>query len=151
MLKPSTAGPASSKRAGEWTTFSRAVLLSRIAVSTRRSTYVRKSFAIWTRRPSRRRSKRATSRVFSEETLAVITLNMRAALTAVEEFVHRAFPYRLDGNRSYARQEFALASNGTWHTGEDTFSPVPQPHLGQGLTEPLLGLPLFQSKPKAAE
>jgi hypothetical protein len=76
-----------------------------------------------------------------EEAPAVITLNMRAAAASVNEFVARAFPYRQEPNQLYARTEFSLAACEEDFTAEDAFPVAPNPMLGRGALEPLLGLP----------
>ncbi len=76
-----------------------------------------------------------------EEAPAVITLNMRAASSCMNEFILRAYPFRLDPNRGYSRIQFSLAAGDEDHFSEDHFEIRPNPILGQGATEPLLGLP----------
>ncbi|WP_027168940.1 ThiF family adenylyltransferase [Mesorhizobium sp. WSM3224] len=74
------------------------------------------------------------------EAPSVIALNMRAASAAMLEFIARAFPYRHEANKLYARTLFALADGEQEYLPESVFenSGVPP---GGGLTEPLLGLP----------
>ena len=71
----------------------------------------------------------------------MITLNMRAASSCMNEFILRAYPFRLDPNRGYSRIQFSLAAGDEDHFNEDYFEIRPNPILGQGATEPLLGLP----------
>jgi hypothetical protein len=78
-----------------------------------------------------------------EEAPAVITLNMRAASACVNEFIARAYPFRLDPNRLYARTTFSLAACEEEYTAEDGFTTYPLAVLGRGAREPLLGLPMF--------
>jgi hypothetical protein len=85
-----------------------------------------------------------------EEAPAVITLNMRAASACVNEFIARAYPFRLDPNRRYARTEFSLAACEEEYTAEDTFQVSPTPLLARGDIEPLLGLPALKRARKAA-
>jgi hypothetical protein len=85
-----------------------------------------------------------------EEAPAVITLNMRAASACVNEFIARAFPFRLDPNRHYARTEFSLAAGEEEYTTEDAFAVAPNPLLARGNSEPLLGLPALRRPRKAA-
>lgn len=85
----------------------------------------------------------------NEEAPAVISLNMRAASAAVMEFIARAYPFRLDPNGRYARCSFSLAACDEEHEAEDAFPKAPNPILGRGGKEPLLGLPLL--KPAIAE
>ncbi len=76
-----------------------------------------------------------------EEAPAVISLNMRAAAACMNEFILRAYPFRLDPNRNYARTQFSLAAGDEDFFSEDAFEISPNPLLGCGAREPLLGLP----------
>lgn len=76
-----------------------------------------------------------------EEAPSVIALNMRAASAAMLECVARLFPFRHDGNARYARTLFALADGDEETMSEAHFDRAPNPLLGRGATEPLLGLP----------
>ena len=80
-----------------------------------------------------------------EEAPAVITLNMRAASACVNEFISRAFPFRLESNRLYARTQFSLAAGEEEHFSEDVFTCMPNQLLARGDTEPLLGLPALRT------
>lgn len=80
-----------------------------------------------------------------EEAPAVITLNMRAASACVNEFISRAFPFRLESNRLYARTQFSLAACEEEHFSEDIFKRAPNQLLARGAAEPLLGLPAFKA------
>jgi hypothetical protein len=82
-------------------------------------------------------------RGLAEEAPAVITLNMRAASACMNEFIARAFPYRQEPNRLYARTEFSLAACEEDFTPEDAFERADNPMLARGALEPLLGLPLL--------
>ena len=79
-----------------------------------------------------------------DEAPAVITLNMRAASACVNEFISRAYPYRLESNRLYARTQFSLAACEEEHFSEDIFKRTPNPRLARGNTDPLLGLPALK-------
>lgn len=79
-----------------------------------------------------------------EEAPAVITLNMRAASACVNEFISRAFPFRLESNRLYARTQFSLAACEEEYFAEDAFKRTPNHILAQGNAEPLLGMPMFK-------
>lgn len=79
-----------------------------------------------------------------EEAPAVITLNMRAASSCVNEFVARACPFRLESNRLYARSQFTLAACEEEYSAEDDFTCAPNPLLARGDVEPLLGLPALK-------
>jgi hypothetical protein len=78
-----------------------------------------------------------------EEAPAVITLNMRAAAAAMNEFIARGYPYRLDNNAKYARTVFSLAAGEEDYFDSASFANSPSPNLGRGVTEPLLGLPIL--------
>lgn len=80
-----------------------------------------------------------------EEAPAVITLNMRAAAACVNEFIARAFPFRLESNRIYARTQFSLAACEEEYVAEDVFTRAPNLLLAQGDAEPLLGLPTLKA------
>lgn len=80
-----------------------------------------------------------------EEAPAVITLNMRAASACVNEFISRAFPFRLESNRLYARTQFSLAACEEEHFSEDVFKRGQNKLLALGDAEPLLGLPALKS------
>lgn len=86
----------------------------------------------------------------TEQAPAVISLNMRAASATVMEFIARAFPFRHASNRGYARTIFMLAGGEEEHFGEDHFTAKGAPPLCTGLQEPLLGLPAFALRRKAA-
>ncbi len=80
-----------------------------------------------------------------EEAPAVITLNMRAAAACVNEFIARAFPFRLESNRLYARTQFSLAACEEEYFAEDFFTCTPNLLLARGDAEPLLGLPMLKA------
>jgi hypothetical protein len=80
-----------------------------------------------------------------EEAPAVITLNMRAASACVNEFIARAYPFRLESNRLYARTSFSLAACEEEYVAEDAFAAAPNPLLARGDLEPLLGLPSLKA------
>ncbi|MDV4160577.1 ThiF family adenylyltransferase [Rhizobium leguminosarum] len=85
-----------------------------------------------------------------DEAPSVITLNMRAAAALVNEFIARAYPYRQEPNRNYARTEFSLAACDEEHYSEDEFARYENHLLGRGSAEPLLGLPQFRLPRKDA-
>lgn len=78
-----------------------------------------------------------------EQAPSVITLNMRAASACVNEFIARAYPFRLEPNQQYARTEFSLADCREEYQAEAEFTSAANPILGRGDTEPLLGLPIL--------
>ena len=86
----------------------------------------------------------------AEQAPAVISLNMRAASATVMEFIARAFPFRHNSNRDYARTIFMLADGEEEHFGEDSFRSNEALPLCTGLHEPLLGLPVLAPRRKAA-
>ncbi len=81
----------------------------------------------------------------AEEAPAVITLNMRAAAACANEFIARAYPFRLEPNRLYARTQFSLAACEEEYFAEDAFTAARNPILGRGGLEPLLGLPSLKA------
>lgn len=85
-----------------------------------------------------------------DEAPGVITLNMRAASACVNEFIARAYPYRFDPNRRYARTMFSLAACEEDYTAEDAFPVGPNSLVARGDTEPLLGLPSLKRPRKVA-
>lgn len=78
-----------------------------------------------------------------EEAPAVISLNMRAASAAMNEFILRAYPFRLEPNREFARTMFSLAGGDEDHFSEDAYAPASTKLLGRGGKEPLLNLPIL--------
>lgn len=86
----------------------------------------------------------------AEEAPAVITLNMRGAAAAVNEFIARAYPFRLDANEKYARTEFSLAACEEEYSAETSFARQENTLLARGDLEPLLGLPALKRPRKAA-
>ncbi|WP_141340093.1 ThiF family adenylyltransferase [Bradyrhizobium sp. USDA 3458] len=86
----------------------------------------------------------------AEEAPSVITLNMRAAAACMNEFVARAYPFRLDPNENYARTMFSLAACDEDFFAESTFAAAPNPVFARGDQEPLLGLPILGRHRKEA-
>ncbi len=89
-------------------------------------------------------------RGMSEQAPSVITLNMRVAAAGVNEFIARAYPYRLDHNRRYARTVFSLAACEEDYVCEDNFARASNPIVARGDQEPLLGLPALTTPRRAA-
>ena len=85
-----------------------------------------------------------------EEAPSVISLNMRAAAAAVNEFIARAYPFRHEPNRIYARTSFSLAACEEDYTAEDDFHSESNDMVARGCLEPLLGLPLFSAPRRTA-
>jgi proteasome lid subunit RPN8/RPN11 len=75
------------------------------------------------------------------EAPGVIALNMRAASSAVLEYVARAFPFRHEPNEEYARVMFSLAEMEEEAFAEGHFDAAMSLVLGAGAKEPPLGLP----------
>ncbi len=82
-----------------------------------------------------------------EQAPSVIALNMRAASACVMEFIARAYPFRHDPNRNFARTRFMLAEGIEEVTSETEFQHKSSPFLAQGSCEPLLGLPILGEVP----
>jgi hypothetical protein len=78
-----------------------------------------------------------------QEAPAVIALNMRAASTAVLEYIARAFPFRHEPNRNYARTLFSVAAAEEEYYAEGEFKANNKDMLGVGARDPLLGLPML--------
>jgi hypothetical protein len=75
---------------------------------------------------------------------------MRAASALMNEFIARAYPFRLDPNQKYARTEFRLASCEEEFVAEEEFPCAANPILARGAQEPLLGLPMLGRRRKEA-
>ena len=84
-----------------------------------------------------------------EQAPSVITLNMRAAAAVMNEFVARAYPFRLEPNHLYARTIFSLAACEEEYFPSSAFPREPDQSLARGDLEPLLGLPILKA-PKVA-
>ncbi len=76
-----------------------------------------------------------------EEAPSVMALNMRAASDAVLEWIERQYPYRIDGSEGFARTTFSHAAGEVEFFSEGDFECGPTYDLGNGLIEPLLGIP----------
>ncbi|MDM9652473.1 ThiF family adenylyltransferase [Pseudomonas wenzhouensis] len=77
----------------------------------------------------------------NEQAPAVITVNMQAASLCVQELIARLYPYRLDGNKNFARTKFGLIDGEFEYLAETEFSRTQRYNWAIGLQEPLLGLP----------
>ena len=73
----------------------------------------------------------------------VISINMKAASTAVLEMVARLCPFRHDGNADFARTILRMAEGEEEHFGESTFASEPHHLLARGDKEPLLNIPVL--------
>lgn len=71
---------------------------------------------------------------------SVISLNMRAGSTVLNEFIARCYPFRLESNRRYARTIFYLAACEEEYFAEDNFQASTSPVFARGAEEPLLGI-----------
>ena len=78
-----------------------------------------------------------------EQAPSVISLNMRAAADLVMEFMARAYPFRHDSNKRYARRQLSIAAGEEEFFSENEFPKNPNPMLARGGLEPLLGLPVL--------
>lgn len=81
-----------------------------------------------------------------EEAPSVLSLNMRTASAAVMEFVARAYPFRQEPNRNFARTIFDLAAGEEERLCEDEFVARDNPLRGSGARAPLLGLPVLNER-----
>ncbi len=80
-----------------------------------------------------------------EEAPAVIAVNMKAASAVVLELLARAYPFRLDGNRLFARTVFCVAGGEEDQEAEDTWKHRDCTFAGTGLSSsPLFGLPILE-------
>jgi hypothetical protein len=85
-----------------------------------------------------------------EEAPSVITLNMQAASACANEYIARAYPYRIDPNEQFARTVMSLAAGEVEHYAESSFTAQPNPILALGSQEPLLRLPALSAARQAA-
>ena len=70
--------------------------------------------------------------------------NMRAASALMNEFIARAYPYRQEPNRNYARVAFSLAACDEDHHSEDDFARKENDLLGRGTASRCLACPCFE-------
>jgi hypothetical protein len=80
-----------------------------------------------------------------EEAPSVITLNMRAGAAAVNEFIARAYPFRIHANEQFARTIFSLKACEEDYVAERDFIATRTHVIARGDLEPLLGIPALQS------
>lgn len=76
-----------------------------------------------------------------EERPAVISINSQIASYAVNEFLARLHPYRLDGNADSAVVRVSFMQGMTYREQDVTSSGMFERCLGRGDAEPLLGMP----------
>lgn len=86
----------------------------------------------------------------AKKSLSVDYAEHEGASALVNEFVARAYPYRQEPNRNYARIAFSIAACDEDHHSEDDFERKENALLGRGAAEPLVGLPLFRKPRKDA-
>ncbi len=72
---------------------------------------------------------------------AVISVNMQLASMAVNEFLARLHPYRLDPNAEFAIHRVSLAQGVTYREADPTPCRVLARHAGRGDVRPLLDMP----------
>lgn len=77
----------------------------------------------------------------NEDRPAVIQLNTFIASLAINEFLARVHPYRLDPNEDFAIQRVSLSHGIFEHEGDGAPCAILSRHLGRGDTQPLLDLP----------
>ncbi len=85
-----------------------------------------------------------------EDRPAVISLNMQIASTAVNEFMARLHPYRLDDNSRFASTRLGLSQAEVYHEVDGEPCPLLAPKAGRGDMRPLLGLPELSERRPAA-
>jgi ThiF family/Prokaryotic homologs of the JAB domain len=79
------------------------------------------------------------------EAPSVITVNMRAGAAAVNEFIARAYPFRIEANDRFARTVFSLKASEEDYTSESEFPSTDIGMFARGQQEPLLGLPALRA------
>jgi molybdopterin/thiamine biosynthesis adenylyltransferase len=89
--------------------------------------------------------------VDDEETPAVISVNALVASLAVNEFLARLHPYRIDPNGASARWQVSLEGGVFAAAPEGPPCPLLAPKAGRGDLDPLLDLPMLsEMRPEAA-
>jgi hypothetical protein len=77
----------------------------------------------------------------NEDRPAVISINMHMASTAVNEFLARIHPYRLDANADFAIVRTSFIQGTNYPEAEGIASGTFFPHIGKGDVRPLLSMP----------
>lgn len=77
----------------------------------------------------------------AEDRPAVISINMQMASSAVNEFLARLHPYRLDGNEDFAVVRTSFMQGRSYCEREEVASGMFFPHIGKGDVRPLLSMP----------
>lgn len=78
-----------------------------------------------------------------EDRPAVISINTQVASTAVNEFLARLHPYRLDGNDEYATVRINFMDGRVYPEREPVASRMFAKYAGQGDVTPLLSMPIL--------
>jgi proteasome lid subunit RPN8/RPN11 len=81
----------------------------------------------------------------TDEAPSVITVNMRAAAAATNEFIARAYPFRIEPNERFARTVFSLKACEEDYSSESEFAATKSAIFARGGQEPLLGLPALRA------
>ena len=79
-----------------------------------------------------------------EEKPAVISVNMLVAAYAMNDFLARIHPFRVESNANYASQRFSLVNGFTHIENDGAPCEMLGPHVGRGDVTPLLGLPMLE-------
>lgn len=77
-----------------------------------------------------------------EDRPAVISVNAHIASIAVNEFLARLHPYRLDGNEDFASVRVSFIQGESYH-GRESAGVGPSRYLGRGDLDPLLDMPVL--------
>jgi len=77
----------------------------------------------------------------AEDRPAVISINMQMASTAVNEFLARLHPYRLDDNSDFATFRTSFIQGANYREVEEAPSGTFFRHIGKGDVRPLLSMP----------
>ena len=85
-----------------------------------------------------------------EDRPAVISINMQMASTAVNEFLARLHPYRLDGNEDFSVVRTSFVQGTGYCEREEAASGQFFPHIGKADVGPLLSMPNL-SEPEESE
>jgi hypothetical protein len=86
----------------------------------------------------------------AEDRPAVISINMQMASLAVNEFLARLHPYRLDGNEDFAIVRTSFIQGRGYCEREEAASGVFFPHIGKGDVRPLLSMPELSEPEESA-
>jgi len=81
-----------------------------------------------------------------EHAPSVICVNMLGASRLVLDFIARAYPFRIGGNRAFAHYQDDQVGDDIDRRGEDELVARPFDVLAYGLSAPLLGLPALEDR-----